>query len=390
MQKLILTTLLLLTTVSTSVLAQNRLKTSNSVNIANGFIVETVVLADDPGQVFIEFIKSDRVAKSLDGQIYSGEILPPFSVDSPARAPRARMREILSFEVISDTNEPLYLIDQYAAMHAKDRLRNSLRSLTGTRRQGAQLITLLPAAENINHAALWHYDETNLKQPWKRLGGIAGETPAGEDQIFSAYLYGTGIYTIWDENPLPTFEVSFPNDEIEFAEPSPFPSITEEEEELALMEDAEFAELLEGQAALIEDDNRARLRGDDSQSLLVPAVDQDSLNISQLLVPAIPEEINSALTSRNTLTPVTAPATSNFLLAPNTSSQPLVPAVTANETNTVNELSLAQALQSNSFKDFGMQEGDLSEAGGFQFPWVLLIVLAITGFSFYALRKKPY
>lgn len=389
MQKLILTSLVLTTLVSATILAQSRLKTANSVNIVNGAITETVVISDDSGQIFIEFIKGDRVAKSLDGQIYNGEILPPFRIDSPAKAPRARMRELLSFELISDTNESLDLIDQFTAMQAKERLRNSLRNQIDTRSQGAQIITLFNAAENINNPALWHYNAANLERPWERLGGIMGETPAGEDRVFSAYLYGTGTYTIWDENPLPTFEVSFPNDEIELAEPSPFPSITEEEEELFLFEDDEFTNLLEGEAALFEGESDPLLRGDDSRNSLVPAVGEDVLSNSFQLVPALPEENNSKTPNANQTNLVSSPNNS-FLFTPSASSPALVPAVTPNEASSVNELSLAQALQASSFQDFGRQEGDLAEAGGFQFPWLLLIVFGITGFSFYALSKKPY
>ncbi len=213
--------------VSTVVQAQTSLKTNKSTVIEKGFITETVVLGDESSQIFLEFIKGDRVAKALDGQIYDGEILPPVLVDVPAKAPRARMREVLSFEVISDTSEELELIDQFTALHPKDRLRTSLKNQAGERRQGAQLITVLPADSPHNRVSLWHYDPNNTKTPWIRLGGIKGEAPAGEAQVFSAYLYGTGVFTLWDENPSPDFQPSFVNDDIELAEPSPFPSVTE-------------------------------------------------------------------------------------------------------------------------------------------------------------------
>jgi hypothetical protein len=388
-QKLILSTVVLSLLCSATALGQSRLKTANSVQIKDGFITETVVLADDQGKLFLEFIKGDRVAKSLDGQIYTGEVLPPVQTDSLAKAPRARMREVLTFEVISDTSEPLELIDQFAALHSKERLRLSLGNQAGQRRQGAQLITLLKEAENVNNPALWQYNPQNKNTPWERLGGITGETPIGEDQLFSAYLFSTGTFTIWDENPLPDFEPSFPNDDIELAEPSPFPSVVEEEE-LGNFEEIEFVEFLEGEEALFEETSESTpLPGDMTTPNLVPAVGTSPQSTSGVLVPSIPEDTTAPMTSSQP--PSTNPTpTSNFLLAPTEPTNNTVPAVPNNETGNINEIGLAQALQANSFQDFGVDEGDLPEAGNFQFPWLLLIVFGIAGFSFYALKKKPY
>ncbi len=393
MQKLILPSLILFLLTSATALGQSRLKTTNSVAIKDGFIVESVVLADASSQLFLEFIKNDRVAKSLDGQIYTGEILPPVKIDSPAKAPRARMREVLSFEVISDTSEALELIDQFSALHSKVRLRQSLSNQAGERTQGAQLIALFDVADEINNPALWRYMPENPLSPWKRLGGITGETPAGEDQIFSAYLFSTGTFTIWDENPLPTFEPSFINDEIEFAEPSPYPSVTEEEEELSLLEEADFVELLEGDAALFEDELETLSEPEDDE-LTVPAVSTTETETGSL-IPAIPEDATTtsapAPSASSTTNPSPVPNNnSDFLLAPPTQSNTTVPASPSNEVGNLDEISVAQALQANSFTDFGTNDGDLPVAGGIQFPWFLLILFGIIGFSIYAIRQKPY
>ncbi|NCP67574.1 hypothetical protein GW756_04870 [bacterium] len=391
MQKLILFGLLIIALSSATALGQSRLKTANSVNIKDGYIEETVVLVDDAGELYLEFIKDDRVAKSLDGQIYTGEILPPIQIDALAKAPRARMREVLSFEVISDTNEPLELIDQFTALQSKERLRFSLKNQAGQRSQGAQLISVFKAEDNVNDPALWKYYPENPKTPWKRLGGIKGETPAEEDQIFSAYLFSTGSYTIWDENPLPDFQPSFPNDEIELAEPSPFPSVVEEDE-LAIFDDEDFVNLLEGEDAQFEDDfSQTPLTGDTTTPNLVPAVGNPSQSNNGALVPAVAEDETSSSTMNQINTPQSQTQTSNFLLAPTTSSNSTVPAVpNQNEATSVSEIGLAQSLQANSFQNFGVDEGDLPEAGGFQFPWLILIVFGIAGFSVYAIRKKPY
>ena len=227
MPKNLILTALFCSFFSATALGQTSLKTANSVEVKSGFIAETVVLADDGGKLFLEFIKGDRVAKKLDGQIFDGEILPPLIIDVPDKAPRARMRELLSFEVIADNNEEVEMIDQFTALHPKDRLRQGLKNQAGQRRLGAQLITLFPEEDAVSRPSLWHYDTSYTPPRWERLGGIMGETPAGEANVFSSYLYGTGKFTIWDENPQPTFSPTFPIDEVELAEDSPFPSVTE-------------------------------------------------------------------------------------------------------------------------------------------------------------------
>ena len=392
MQKILSIGLVLTLLLSTSVHGQSRLKTAGSAKISAGFVTESVVLADSASQLFLEFIKDDRVAKSLDGQVYDGEILPPVRIDNQYKAPRARMRELLSFEVISDSNEALELIDQFAAMQSKTRLRTSFGNQAGNRSQGAQLITLFAADTNVSDPALWKYNPDNVRSPWKRLGGIMAETPIESEKIFSAFLFGTGVYTIWDENPRPDFEVTFQNDEIEFAEPSPFPSVIEEE--LSTLEDSEFVELLEGEEAFFEDDfntTTPRLPGDDSAPELVPAVGSANQQDS-MLIPAVAEN-DTQNTQAAPMTPTTSSTTnSGFLLAPASSNNALVPASPNTDSNAAasNEVSLSQALQANSFQDFGTNNGDLPVAGGFQFPWLILIVFAILGFSVYAIRKKPY
>lgn len=389
MQKILTAGLVFTLLFGASAQGQSRLKTASSAIIKAGFVTQTVVLADSDSQNFLEFIKGDRVAKSLDGQIYDGEILPPVLIDNQYKAPRARMRELLSFEVISDTNEPLDLIDQFTAMQSKQRLRSSYGNQAGNRRQGAQLISLFKEGSNISDPALWKYNPENLNSPWKRLGGILGETPVESEKIFSAFLFSTGIYTIWDENPLPTFEVSFPLDEIELAEVSPFPSVIEEEE-LATLETSEFVELLEGEEAFFEADLETDpLLGDDSSIGLVPAIGTEN-SADSTLIPAIAD---APTLNTNTLPPLpatTPTASNNFLLAPPTGSQTLVPATATQNNAAINEIGLGQALQANSFQDFGLNDGDLPEAGGFQFPWFLLIVFGIIGFSVYSIRQKPY
>jgi hypothetical protein len=390
-QKILTTGLVFSLFLSASALGQSRLKKASSAQVNAGFIAETVVIADSANKLFLEFIKGDRVAKSLDGQIYDGEILPPVQIDNQYNAPRARMRELLSFEVISDTNESLELIDQFAAMTAKQRLRTSLGNQAGNRSQGAQIITLFDEGSNISDPALWKYNPENVRSPWKRLGGIMAETPIESEKLFSAFLFSTGTYTIWDENPLPTFEPSFQNDEIELAEASPFPSVIEEEEELATFENEDFVKLLEGEEAFFDADfTDSPSIGDDEPQGLVPAVGLPDNSTDSTLVPAVAE--TQTVTPSTSQAPVNStPSTgSNFLLAPPTNSNTQVPATPPPNQPPENEAGLGQALQANSFQDFGTSENGLPVAGGFQFPWFLLMVFGIIGFSVYAIRQKPY
>lgn len=359
--------------------AQVRLKTADTAEVEAGFIKDTVILVDSAGELFLEFLKGDRVAKTLDKQIYDGEILPPVPIDVPDKAPRARMRHVLSFEVISDTNEPLDLIDQYAAIHAKKRLRLSLASTTDQRRQGAQLITMMNQDEDpvtINRPALWRYHADKPEDPWQRLGGLMGDTSEGDTKVFSAFLYATGVYTIWDENPGPDFQVVFPIDEIEFADPSPFPSVTDE----ALLDDSQFVEELLGTEALLETELNPEPSG---EAVLIPAVEGE----------ANTDQVAPATTSQIPAVP-TEPSISNLQALPSGNANPLgtlieLPPVEDPSVEDQLDAELEALLNDDLFVDFGVEEGDLPEAG-FGFPWALLLVLGVIGFSVYSVRQKPY
>jgi len=406
--KRILCSLLMLTLGLNSLAsAQLRLKTSDSAQVNSGYIARTVVLTDDRGEIFLEFLKGDRVAKTLDNQIYEGEILPPTQIDAPARPPRARMRELLSFELQSDTSEEVELVDQYTAIHAKRRLRLSLQEGREDRSQGAQLITLFPAQQNVGYASLWRYDESNLNTPWERLGGILGDASETDTQVFSAFLYATGTYTIWDENPNPIeFEPDFPLDEIEYAEASPYPSVVEKAKESV----EDFVDNIFGEEAVSSEQElnpqlslQAPSQGTTSleaplEERIIPAVEPPTA-IDPSLIPPVTSQLPAATTvpAVNTTNPDPlsnlraiqgeAPSPLGSILNlpdPNSSASPF-------EVQTpINEAGLAENLQASAFQNFGVEEGDLPEAGGFRLPWALLFVLGIIGFSVYAIRQKPY
>ena len=200
-----------------------------SIPIEAGKVRQTGVITDDKGTIFIEFLKGDRASTSETNiKVYNGEILPPSLVSPPAKAPRARMREILSFEVISDTGDEVILIDQYAALnpHLRERLSYKDKYESQPERQsGAQLLTNIYKEDEIGRPILWRYDFKKSK--WERLGGIVSESSEPDVEVFSMILYRTGTYTLWDENPNPTFAPNFPIDQVELAEESPYPSVEE-------------------------------------------------------------------------------------------------------------------------------------------------------------------
>ncbi len=205
-----------------------QLRSIPAIPVEKGRILKTAILADPTGQVFLEFIKGDRVATdNKDIKVYEGEILPPTIVDAPAKAPRARMRELLSFEIISNTGDNLFLIDQYAALNAHTRKRLSYQDSEklSARQSGIQILTKIFTEDKIGRPAIWFYDLEKTK--WFRLGGITTESSERKIKVFSGIIYQSGTFTIWDENPGPDFNpeaITNPED-VELAEVSPYPSV---------------------------------------------------------------------------------------------------------------------------------------------------------------------
>lgn len=208
-----------------------QLRSVPAIPIKKGKIMKTAILSDSSGQLFLEFLKGDRVATdNKDIKVYEGEVLPPTLVDAPAKPPRARMRELLSFEVISNTSDNLFFIDQYAAMNAHVRQRLSYHDtekLTA-RQSGIQVLMKVFTEDRVGRPALWFYDSE--KKKWYRQGGIITESAEKEIKVFSTIIFKTGTFTIWDENPSPDFNPDEPThqEDIEMAEKSPYPSVEED------------------------------------------------------------------------------------------------------------------------------------------------------------------
>lgn len=181
-------------------------------------------MTDGSSTIFVELTKDSFVGSELDDREFNGEILPPQLTSSIAKAPRARMRELASFELFTDRADTAIFVDRYAMMHERTRLREQI--LTGTdfaRTSGAQVLMRLSRDQNVGQAALWQYD--TLQESWERIGGITSGSSEPDIDIFSVVIFETGLYTIWDEDPAPEFSPSTDPSQVQLVEQSPFPSV---------------------------------------------------------------------------------------------------------------------------------------------------------------------
>jgi hypothetical protein len=205
--------------------AKESLRTLDSIEFENGEVQKTGLIADTEGRIFLEFNET-VLAVITDGKTkFTGEIMPPEIIVLPARTPRARMREIFTFELLADTGEEISFSDKIDLLNERNRIRLSYNDPDSLVRTAAVKL-LSPIKEEFRILALWKYLPAEDK--WKRLGGKTNDTSEEDTSVFSAIIWGTGIYSLLDENPSPTFSPTFPIDEIETVEESPFPSVENE------------------------------------------------------------------------------------------------------------------------------------------------------------------
>ncbi len=208
-----------------SVWAKEPLRTLDSIEFENGDIQKAGLIADTDGIVFLEF-NENVLSVITDGKTkFTGEIMPPEIIVLPTRAPRARMREIFTFELLADTSEDISFSDKIDLLNERNRIRLSYNSPDDLVRTAAVKL-LAPIKEEFGALALWKYSFE--EKEWQRLGGKTNETSEEDTFVFSAIIWGTGVYALLDENPSPTFSPTFPIDEIEIVDESPFPSVETE------------------------------------------------------------------------------------------------------------------------------------------------------------------
>jgi len=206
---------------SSTVMALDTLRADNFISVVSGKIVETGILSDTNGMIFLEFSDRTRVVRTEDRASFQGEILAPSIIALPDNKPRARTREILTFEFLGDTADELLFTDQFYIMRNLSRLRYQLQNLEIA--QSPLVRVIIPIQEPVGRLGLWKYKG---EDGWERVGGKTEETEDLEVQLFSSTIPSTGIFSLLDENPAPDFVPSFPIDQIELVEQNPFAETT--------------------------------------------------------------------------------------------------------------------------------------------------------------------
>ena len=204
--------------------SEEPLRADDVISVASGKIPQSGVLSDSGGMIFLEFSGNTRVIHSEDRTLFDGEVLPPTVIALPNDKPRARMREILTFELLGDTSDELTFANQMDFMRNLTRLRYQLLNPIAPDKTSLVKV-FVPIHEPVGRLALWKYK--GEEEGWQRVGGKTEETEDLQVQLFSSSVPSTGIYSVLDEDPAPDFVPTFPLDKIELAEVDPFAATTE-------------------------------------------------------------------------------------------------------------------------------------------------------------------
>lgn len=189
------------------------LRVSQSAKIEQGYLDETVVLTDSDGGVFLEFPKSLKVLYSESKAAFDGELLSPVKIELPDQSPRTRMKELYSFDLVSDAGEPLFFTDRISTLHQRNRMRELILNPENTESGSRPKLLFVLQDDSVRNPRLWRY--ISEEEGWSRVGGVVSES--GEKRIFSAKISLTGKYSIFDESPISTdaFEDYIPEETIE-------------------------------------------------------------------------------------------------------------------------------------------------------------------------------
>lgn len=197
---LVLSTILIIQTTAAQ-LAAEPLRVDPTAIVTKGAIQSTSILTDDFGQVFIEIPKRVYIAHENDQTGFSGEIMPPKEITIPDQTPKTRMREVFSFELVSDSGETLIFSDKINLLPPRQKLRleklNDGKPLEGAPKP--KLIHIIED-ENVQYPKLWRFIDADTG--WQRVGGLMKELDESR-RIFSVYINQTGKYSIIDEDPAP-------------------------------------------------------------------------------------------------------------------------------------------------------------------------------------------
>ncbi|MCK5460464.1 hypothetical protein KAI58_00570 [Candidatus Gracilibacteria bacterium] len=275
--------------------ANEPLRAEESLPIVAGKVVETGILTDDKGTVFLEFIKDTYISNSEDKQPFEGEILPPQIIDIPTKKPRGRMTEILSFELLVDSNTDVTFVNKFSLLRPKQIIRLEHTDPNAFERtEGVRVFHQIKEEDQIGLPTLWQYlgEDEEGEDQWIRIGGKIENTKESDVKIFSAVITTTGIFSLLDENPSPILSENTPTDLVELVEDSPYPSVeTPEPEGEVDYESSEFP---------IEDTTYEDSEEITDSPFLIPASTEESHAPTQILdqedetnMPELEEEVFS-------------------------------------------------------------------------------------------------
>lgn len=372
MRKLILSLLFLNFAVTE---AKERLRAEEVVNVENGKVIETGILTDQKGTIFLEFLKGSFINYTKDRQPFSGDILPPSIIDKPEKFPRARMREILTFELLTDNADEVSLVDRYTLMHTKEYLRATLENPDGLIQTGGiKFLTRIYDKDKIGLPTLWlletkpeHFKQTEVKY-WKKIGGKLNQTSEKEVKVFSAILNRTGVYGVFDEDPSPYYSENTPLEAVQPVEKSPYPSVVPQSPELPIdnLNQTEQDNLDDGGPVSV------------NAKLIDPNANDEfdfPFNEEPLVIPAV---------ESTTPTPI-IPAVENDIKHPSSKDDPYQKDF--NALPPYKNQMQASVMDVELLPVAGPDNGNNSSA---KFPIILILSFAIFGFSIYLAVKKEH
>lgn len=188
-------------TLPTVIVAREALVPDPSVIVDSGHIKDSALLASAGGEIFIEFSNQTNFVHEVGSVSFSGEILPPAIIDLPDKKPRLRMNALVSFELTSDSGEPILFADRFDLQNTRNRLREQYMNPETTTRSSWVKLIMPIKDESVRRPRLWEY--IGPDDGWVTVGGIIDDTSPEGVRIFSAIIRRTGVYTVFDENPKP-------------------------------------------------------------------------------------------------------------------------------------------------------------------------------------------
>ncbi len=346
----------------TVVNAAVKLRAQDSIAVDNGKVSETGILTDSKGIIFLEFLKGSFINYTKDNQPFIGEILAPSIIDRTEKLPRGRMRDIFTFELLSDNADEVSLVDRYTLMHPKEYLRETLANPDGLIHNGGiKFLTRIYDKDKIGNPVLWRLETKkgeNTKREtkyWKRIGGTLSKTSEGDVKIFKAIIFRTGIYGLFDENPKPFYSENTPLETVEKVEESPFPSVVPQPQ-------LDIPEIIEDDSLPLDESGN-----DDfeipNDTLIIPAIENKE-NENTLIIPAV--KTNDKI---NTL--------DNF-------NQNKIPEKTKKAP--INQMH-ASTIDINNIKTLPVAGQKKISS---RFPIILILSFFVIGFSIYLAMKKDY